>query len=162
MPDLLPSTEPAISTTAAGNCRCQVKSSFGATPEGRLGYRAIRPRPLRHSPLLLFPAPATRPLHPRDHLDRVHRARHKLTPCTALPHDHPVRNKAANRRSLPPIPNLAISNALRLSLVGWSKSLAREVAKQGDEVQKRKRRLHSNGSIRLSGKNMRMSHVPCE
>lgn len=30
-----------------------------------------------------------------------------------------------------PIPNLAISNALRLSLVGWSKSLAREVARDG-------------------------------
>ncbi len=30
-----------------------------------------------------------------------------------------------------PIPNLAISNALRLSLVGWSKTLAREVAKNG-------------------------------
>jgi 3-oxoacyl-[acyl-carrier protein] reductase len=30
-----------------------------------------------------------------------------------------------------PIPNLAISNALRLSLIGWSKSLAREVAKDG-------------------------------
>jgi 3-oxoacyl-[acyl-carrier protein] reductase len=30
-----------------------------------------------------------------------------------------------------PIPNLAISNTLRLSLVGWSKSLAREVAKDG-------------------------------
>lgn len=30
-----------------------------------------------------------------------------------------------------PIPNLAISNALRLSLVGWSKSLAREVGKDG-------------------------------
>jgi 3-oxoacyl-[acyl-carrier protein] reductase len=30
-----------------------------------------------------------------------------------------------------PIPNLAISNALRLSLVGWSKSLAREVAHEG-------------------------------
>jgi 3-oxoacyl-[acyl-carrier protein] reductase len=30
-----------------------------------------------------------------------------------------------------PIPNLAISNALRLSLVGWSKTLAREVAKEG-------------------------------
>jgi 3-oxoacyl-[acyl-carrier protein] reductase len=30
-----------------------------------------------------------------------------------------------------PIPNLAISNALRLSLVGWSKSLAREIAKDG-------------------------------
>jgi 3-oxoacyl-[acyl-carrier protein] reductase len=28
-----------------------------------------------------------------------------------------------------PIPNLAISNTLRLSLVGWSKTLAREVAK---------------------------------
>ncbi|AJG20700.1 3-oxoacyl-[acyl-carrier protein] reductase [Cupriavidus basilensis] len=27
-----------------------------------------------------------------------------------------------------PIPNLAMSNALRMSLVGWSKSLAREVA----------------------------------
>lgn len=30
-----------------------------------------------------------------------------------------------------PIPNLAVSNALRLSLVGWSKSLAREVARDG-------------------------------
>ena len=32
---------------------------------------------------------------------------------------------------LAPIPNLAISNSLRLSLVGWSKTLAREVAKDG-------------------------------
>jgi 3-oxoacyl-[acyl-carrier protein] reductase len=30
-----------------------------------------------------------------------------------------------------PIPNLGISNALRSSLVGWSKTLAREVAKDG-------------------------------
>jgi 3-oxoacyl-[acyl-carrier protein] reductase len=30
-----------------------------------------------------------------------------------------------------PIPNLAISNALRMSLAGWSKTLAREVAKDG-------------------------------
>jgi 3-oxoacyl-[acyl-carrier protein] reductase len=30
-----------------------------------------------------------------------------------------------------PIPNLAISNALRLSLVGWSKTLSREVAAKG-------------------------------
>jgi 3-oxoacyl-[acyl-carrier protein] reductase len=30
-----------------------------------------------------------------------------------------------------PIPNLAISNALRLSLVGWSKTLAREVGEDG-------------------------------
>ena len=30
-----------------------------------------------------------------------------------------------------PIANLAISNALRLSLVGWSKTLAREVARDG-------------------------------
>jgi len=30
-----------------------------------------------------------------------------------------------------PIPGLAISNALRLSLVGWSKTLAREVARDG-------------------------------
>jgi 3-oxoacyl-[acyl-carrier protein] reductase len=30
-----------------------------------------------------------------------------------------------------PIPNLAISSTLRLSLVGWSKTLAREVAKDG-------------------------------
>jgi 3-oxoacyl-[acyl-carrier protein] reductase len=30
-----------------------------------------------------------------------------------------------------PIPNLAISNALRLSLVGWSKTLAREEGKNG-------------------------------
>ena len=33
-----------------------------------------------------------------------------------------------------PIPNLALSNALRLSLVGWSKTLAREVAKEGITV----------------------------
>jgi 3-oxoacyl-[acyl-carrier protein] reductase len=30
-----------------------------------------------------------------------------------------------------PIPNLGISNALRLSLVGWSKTVAREVASEG-------------------------------
>lgn len=30
-----------------------------------------------------------------------------------------------------PIPNLGISNALRLALVGWSKTLAREVARDG-------------------------------
>ncbi len=30
-----------------------------------------------------------------------------------------------------PIPNLAMSNALRLALVGWSKTLAREVGKDG-------------------------------
>lgn len=30
-----------------------------------------------------------------------------------------------------PIPNLAISNALRLTLVGWSKTLAREVGRDG-------------------------------
>jgi 3-oxoacyl-[acyl-carrier protein] reductase len=30
-----------------------------------------------------------------------------------------------------PIPNLGISNALRLSLVGWSKTIAREVASEG-------------------------------
>jgi 3-oxoacyl-[acyl-carrier protein] reductase len=33
-----------------------------------------------------------------------------------------------------PIPNLALSNALRLSLVGWSKTLAREVALDGITV----------------------------
>ncbi len=33
-----------------------------------------------------------------------------------------------------PIPNLALSNALRLSLVGWSKTLAREVAAEGVTV----------------------------
>lgn len=33
-----------------------------------------------------------------------------------------------------PIENLAISNALRLSLVGWSKTLAREVARDGVTV----------------------------
>ncbi len=33
-----------------------------------------------------------------------------------------------------PIPNLGISNALRLSLVGWSKTLAREVARDGITV----------------------------
>lgn len=30
-----------------------------------------------------------------------------------------------------PIPELAISNALRMSLVGWSKTRSREVAKDG-------------------------------
>ena len=30
-----------------------------------------------------------------------------------------------------PIPNLGISNSLRLALVGWSKTLAREVARDG-------------------------------
>jgi 3-oxoacyl-[acyl-carrier protein] reductase len=33
-----------------------------------------------------------------------------------------------------PIPNLALSNALRLTLVGWSKTLAREVAADGITV----------------------------
>jgi 3-oxoacyl-[acyl-carrier protein] reductase len=33
-----------------------------------------------------------------------------------------------------PIPNLGLSNALRLSLVGWSKTLAREVAREGITV----------------------------
>ena len=33
-----------------------------------------------------------------------------------------------------PIPNLAISNALRLTLVGWSKTLSREVARDGVTV----------------------------
>ena len=33
-----------------------------------------------------------------------------------------------------PIPNLAVSNALRLSLVGWSKTLSREVAGDGVTV----------------------------
>jgi 3-oxoacyl-[acyl-carrier protein] reductase len=33
-----------------------------------------------------------------------------------------------------PIPNLAVSNALRLSLVGWSKSLAGEVGRDGITV----------------------------
>jgi 3-oxoacyl-[acyl-carrier protein] reductase len=33
-----------------------------------------------------------------------------------------------------PIPNLALSNALRMSLLGWSKTLAREVAAQGITV----------------------------
>src|SRR4029450_13725829 len=30
-----------------------------------------------------------------------------------------------------PIPNLGISNALRLSLVGWSRTLAREIGRDG-------------------------------
>jgi len=33
-----------------------------------------------------------------------------------------------------PIPNLALSNALRMALVGWSKTLAREVAAEGVTV----------------------------
>src|SRR5207244_2090959 len=55
--------------------------------------RAIRSRRLRNNPLLLFPAPATPTLYPRDHLDRAHRARHKLTLCPALPHDHSVKTR---------------------------------------------------------------------
>jgi 3-oxoacyl-[acyl-carrier protein] reductase len=35
---------------------------------------------------------------------------------------------------LQPIPNLVISNALRSSLVGWSKTLANEIAKDGVTV----------------------------
>ena len=38
---------------------------------------------------------------------------------------------SASSGVLTPIPNLAISNALRLALVGWSKTLAREVARDG-------------------------------
>jgi 3-oxoacyl-[acyl-carrier protein] reductase len=34
-------------------------------------------------------------------------------------------------RRVAPIPNLAISNALRLTLVGWSKTLSREVGRDG-------------------------------
>jgi 3-oxoacyl-[acyl-carrier protein] reductase len=33
-----------------------------------------------------------------------------------------------------PIPNLAISNSLRMALVGWSKTLSREVAAEGVTV----------------------------
>ena len=53
-------------------------------------------------------------------------------PNTACP------KKSSNRRTssgvIAPIPNLAISNALRLSLLGWSKSLSREVAREGITV----------------------------
>ncbi len=38
---------------------------------------------------------------------------------------------SASSGVLSPIPNLALSNALRLSLVGWSKTLSREVAPHG-------------------------------
>ena len=38
---------------------------------------------------------------------------------------------SASSGVLAPIPNLGISNALRMSLVGWSKTLAREVARDG-------------------------------
>ena len=38
---------------------------------------------------------------------------------------------SASSGVLAPIPNLAVSNALRLSLVGWSKTLAREIARDG-------------------------------
>ncbi len=38
---------------------------------------------------------------------------------------------SASSGVLAPIPNLGMSNALRLSLVGWSKTLAREVARDG-------------------------------
>jgi 3-oxoacyl-[acyl-carrier protein] reductase len=38
---------------------------------------------------------------------------------------------SASSGVIAPIPNLAVSNALRSTLVGWSKSLAREVAAYG-------------------------------
>jgi 3-oxoacyl-[acyl-carrier protein] reductase len=38
---------------------------------------------------------------------------------------------SASSGVIAPIPNLGVSNALRLALVGWSKTLAREVAKDG-------------------------------
>ncbi|WP_434106182.1 SDR family oxidoreductase [Paraburkholderia caffeinilytica] len=38
---------------------------------------------------------------------------------------------SASSGVLAPIPNLGISNALRMSLVGWSKTLSREVARDG-------------------------------
>ncbi len=38
---------------------------------------------------------------------------------------------SASSGVIAPIPNLALSNALRLSLLGWSKTLAREVARDG-------------------------------
>jgi 3-oxoacyl-[acyl-carrier protein] reductase len=41
---------------------------------------------------------------------------------------------SASSGAVAPIPNLAISNALRLSLLGWSKTLSREVAKDGITV----------------------------
>jgi 3-oxoacyl-[acyl-carrier protein] reductase len=41
---------------------------------------------------------------------------------------------SASSGVITPIPNLALSNALRLSLVGWSKTLAREVARDGVTV----------------------------
>jgi 3-oxoacyl-[acyl-carrier protein] reductase len=40
----------------------------------------------------------------------------------------------ASSGTIQPIPNLALSNALRASLVGWSKSLASEVAAEGVTV----------------------------
>ncbi|MDN7598308.1 SDR family oxidoreductase [Burkholderia gladioli] len=41
---------------------------------------------------------------------------------------------SASSGVIAPIPNLGVSNALRLSLVGWSKTLAREVAAHGITV----------------------------
>ena len=41
---------------------------------------------------------------------------------------------AASSGVVAPIPNLALSNALRLSLVGWSKTLSREVGRDGVTV----------------------------
>jgi 3-oxoacyl-[acyl-carrier protein] reductase len=38
---------------------------------------------------------------------------------------------SASSGVIAPIPNLGVSNALRLALVGWSKTLAREIAKEG-------------------------------
>jgi 3-oxoacyl-[acyl-carrier protein] reductase len=38
---------------------------------------------------------------------------------------------SASSGVIAPIPNLGVSNALRLALVGWSKTLAREIAKDG-------------------------------
>ena len=41
---------------------------------------------------------------------------------------------SASASVVSPIPNLAISNTLRIALAGWSKTLAREVAKEGITV----------------------------
>lgn len=41
---------------------------------------------------------------------------------------------SASSGVISPIPNLAISNSLRMSLLGWSKTLSSEVAKQGITV----------------------------
>ncbi len=62
----------------------------------------------------------------------------------------PRDNQCLLGRGVAPIPNLALSNTLRLSLVGWSKTLAREVAKDGITVNVVAARPHRHRSHKIS------------